>query len=90
LDVQQYRHLKISASSTEEFKLWIAYKVGTTNPKTVFKSADNDPCLFPATKQAHTNVIPARHNGKIDQIALIFYEKQQKASVNFTSCVLTR
>ncbi|HZM24766.1 MAG TPA: hypothetical protein VFC02_23655, partial [Anaerolineales bacterium] len=87
LDVQDYGHLAISASSEKECKFWIEYKVGKPeNPTTVFQSK---PYPLPGNPQVHNLRIPMKHDGKIDQIALTFYEKPASSSINITSLFLT-
>ena len=83
LGVQEFTHLDISGTATQDFTLQIEYKVreGTT-AKVVKSSAYQS---FPAASVVSTIPIPLTFAGKVDEIALMFYIPDEASHVTIQS-----
>ena len=88
LDVQQFTHVDISGTATQDFKLTIEYKIREGNTAKVVKSSEFH--LFPAAIGASTTQIPLTFAGKVDEIALMFYVPGEASEVTFGSIRLSK
>jgi hypothetical protein len=87
LDVQQFTHLDISGTATQDFKVTIEYKVlEDSGAAKVVKSSEFH--SFVAATDVSTVQIPLKFDGKVDEIALMFYVPDEASDVTIKAISL--
>ena len=85
-DVRKCTRVDISGTSSNAFKLQIEYKIYEGDRAKIVNSSEFLP--FPATTEVSTIQVPLRFNGKIDEIAVMFYVANEASQISIESVSL--
>ena len=77
LDVRDFSYLELTGTSSQGFTFLVEYKV--SNPLGIVKKSSSQ--LFLATSERTTVKVPIAYDGRIDEIAINFFEPEENSKL---------